>query len=825
MPDIRQPLWRGRGMATRRDAQGKRFTVLGGQGSLLFAPVTVKPNQKYRVLFEMRRESGNGKALCNIYSNKAFDFGQMSLVCDRNDWSLYELSLPTGDFPAAMPMVLRLWRPSDGTGSLHVRRISIEQASGGHADASGPIARTAGTGSVTDAIKDKKAARRKNRAERRQEAIRRMRERRNAPPGGGRRPRSRAVSGGVGGFGHRSRVLVLADNLEEARRLNSGTAPFGFAIHVMEADPEALKSQLASLVPRDWIHLHLDGGGKAAMAPEHIALLRRHCPDAVLTAWAPDASAPRASRMLPLADYAFSPDGGAGTLPWDPSSENAAMKALGSFLGFNDVVGRDMVKHRVLGDFKRVLVISKDLPEALTGERSAGKAAVLGLPFSGCDRAHMAACTFRPDWIHVDGGDLSGPWGDLLLDLRRKLPQVSVSLSHDLQEPDDRVRHLCMMTDFVLVGGEEAVRAHREERIEADSWDGRAATPEELAKLGEALREKLDRRLKDEHGKLVDISIVLGTYNRLQKLKDAVEGSLRSAGQLSVEVIVNDAGSSDGTVKWLKEKAEADKRVRPIFTGRKTSFTEAFNSGLRMARGRTVVWMSDDIVPIGRAFKDMQDLMHGEDFHPSDMGAFPIRNSWGKGGFAVRKVGGVMLPTVGCMFTETLRRYNGINSDYPFYAQDTELDYRVMRVGGKVRICSGARLDHRCAMDELRTGNIKTHEKLRIGDKLEIVTDRFSSRMKRLPYPAVLVRPEAVGLDRMMEVVSAVRKHFSNAHWFLDKSMASHLRLPPDLGFFALVPGEPHRRFDLVFRIFPGEVKITHPDYAEKSGLGSAIGV
>ena len=50
---------------------------------------------------------------------------------------------------------------------------------------------------------------------------------------------------------------------------------------------------------------------------------------------------------------------------------------------------------------------------------------------------------------------------------------------------------------------------------------------------------------------MIDISIVIPTYNRLWSLPKAVQSCLTMAAK--VEVIVVDNGSTDGTWEWLSQ--------------------------------------------------------------------------------------------------------------------------------------------------------------------------------------------------------------------------------------------------------------------------------
>lgn len=49
----------------------------------------------------------------------------------------------------------------------------------------------------------------------------------------------------------------------------------------------------------------------------------------------------------------------------------------------------------------------------------------------------------------------------------------------------------------------------------------------------------------------IEVSVVLGTYNRFEVMKEAIESVRRAAGDLRYEIVVVDGGSIDGSREWL----------------------------------------------------------------------------------------------------------------------------------------------------------------------------------------------------------------------------------------------------------------------------------
>jgi GT2 family glycosyltransferase len=317
--------------------------------------------------------------------------------------------------------------------------------------------------------------------------------------------------------------------------------------------------------------------------------------------------------------------------------------------------------------------------------------------------------------------------------------------------------------------------------------------------------------LASADGNKVDLTVFIGTYNRLDQLKKAVETALSSAGSRGVEIIVNDAGSTDGTQQWLNKTTRFDKRVVPIFSGRRTSFTQAFNESLQIAKGQYICWLSDDIISEGNALSKMCDIMDG--LSPADMGGFCVRNSWSHE-YTVRQDSGFHFPTVGCMYTETLRKMNGINMDYPYYAQDTELDMRVLKLGGRIVACDGCRLLHDCRNDGLRVSNSHNHTRT-MGDLKFLLAAWHPGKPSIFPYPTILLVPAGgCGPSDIVRTAHAVRTQYSNAHLFVGGEASAQLDVSGPNSFLCKVPtahGKAASLFDLVIEVGPTQSLLVKP--------------
>lgn len=86
-----------------------------------------------------------------------------------------------------------------------------------------------------------------------------------------------------------------------------------------------------------------------------------------------------------------------------------------------------------------------------------------------------------------------------------------------------------------------------------------------------------------------DISVVIPTYNRKERVLDAIKSAL-AQGDANFEVIVVDDGSTDGTVEYLRA---LDLPIR-LVTKANGGASSARNAGVKEARGRYIALLDSD---------------------------------------------------------------------------------------------------------------------------------------------------------------------------------------------------------------------------------------
>lgn len=114
----------------------------------------------------------------------------------------------------------------------------------------------------------------------------------------------------------------------------------------------------------------------------------------------------------------------------------------------------------------------------------------------------------------------------------------------------------------------------------------------------------------------VDLSIIILNYNTKEFLKKCLQSiEVSNVGNLSVEVIVVDNHSTDGSVqeiKNLKFKIQDDKSKLKIIENKKNvGFSRGNNIGVRKTKGRYVLFLNPDTVLPRNALKMMFEFMEG----------------------------------------------------------------------------------------------------------------------------------------------------------------------------------------------------------------------
>jgi glycosyltransferase involved in cell wall biosynthesis len=227
------------------------------------------------------------------------------------------------------------------------------------------------------------------------------------------------------------------------------------------------------------------------------------------------------------------------------------------------------------------------------------------------------------------------------------------------------------------------------------------------------------------------VSVIVCTRNRAHYLPACLESLARQHGDVSFEVLIVDNGSADDTPQILDEWCRTDSRFRATREPR-VGLSTAKNAGVRLARGRLLLFTDDDVIVdrnwVG-AYVDFfrsrpHDLVIGGGPIipiPADLGHWPDWfDSWALPDCALldfreeRPLGpheyiwGANMAIPAGHF-ERFGRWDeavGRSGDKRGTFEDTEYQDRIRARGGTVWFCPSAKLHHRMSRADIAPSRI-----------------------------------------------------------------------------------------------------------------------
>lgn len=190
-----------------------------------------------------------------------------------------------------------------------------------------------------------------------------------------------------------------------------------------------------------------------------------------------------------------------------------------------------------------------------------------------------------------------------------------------------------------------------------------------------------------------DISVVLGTYNRLDQLKRCIESILRET-QSSFRVYVTDAGSTDGTIEYLQEVAS--ERVIPIFVGKKLGQAKAYNDVFSIVDTPFTCWLSDDNEVVDHGLDRALDILKSD----PKIGMVALKTKDLQGPFVgAPYIGGIseigiLNVNQGMLPTHLLNQIGGFSELFRDYGIDPALTADVLFAGYKIVYTKKVTLHH-----------------------------------------------------------------------------------------------------------------------------------
>lgn len=176
------------------------------------------------------------------------------------------------------------------------------------------------------------------------------------------------------------------------------------------------------------------------------------------------------------------------------------------------------------------------------------------------------------------------------------------------------------------------------------------------------------------------VSIVIGTYNRVDQIKRAVE-SVVAQTRTPFHLYITDAGSTDGTVEYLE--SIRSERITPIMVGKRLGQARALNDLFEQITTPYGCWLSDDnLVVDGGLDKAITILKRDPRI---GMVGLKVRDVVGPfvdapyiGGMSVF---GVLNVNQGVLRTDLLRQVGYFSEEFRDYGIDPDITVKVLLAG------------------------------------------------------------------------------------------------------------------------------------------------
>ena len=103
----------------------------------------------------------------------------------------------------------------------------------------------------------------------------------------------------------------------------------------------------------------------------------------------------------------------------------------------------------------------------------------------------------------------------------------------------------------------------------------------------------------------MDVSVIIINYNTRQMTAECIDSVFEKTKGVEFEIILVDNASTDGS----KEFFEQDKRIIYIYNNENLGFGRANNVGIKVAKGRNILFLNSDTLLINNAIKILSDYL------------------------------------------------------------------------------------------------------------------------------------------------------------------------------------------------------------------------
>ena len=234
-----------------------------------------------------------------------------------------------------------------------------------------------------------------------------------------------------------------------------------------------------------------------------------------------------------------------------------------------------------------------------------------------------------------------------------------------------------------------------------------------------------------------ELAVVLGTYNRLEQLQRCISSILAET-EISFRLYITDAGSTDGTVEYLRSLA--DERIEPILVGKRLGQARAYNDVFRGLQTPYTCWLSDDNIVVNRALDTAIAILRSDD----RIGMVGLKVKDLRGPFVSAayigglSVAGILNVNQGMLPTPLLQKIGGFDEDFRDYGIDPDLTAKVLLQGYKVVYTRQISIHHERNWSSDPESPEYAHLKERHENFKRLYTERYASLLP--PKASYLVK-------------------------------------------------------------------------------------